>query len=286
MTLNSTFLNTSQSSELPLFAEDIARLVIIIIPSLLLSSLLLYHLCGLTKRSGIKPLLFLYVCVCILCIVGPTGYGVVSLVYDLRFHFADECIKLTDITYFVGHTMLSFTIGMVAVLQFMTVDGVTWKGTVILTVKNVAIAYLALLAAVLCINVIFLYTTCVRLGEYFLTAKAVWVIVVFVLSLIPTVVFPILTYLKVKRGILEESNRRILRSIALVSIFNVLQYAVLRLIGIVLYALSNTFYREDKVTQWYFMVAASLIADLMYPITVFSIFVVHSNLRRTMCCTE
>ena len=284
--------NISQFKTPPLFAEDIARFVIVIIPSLLLSSLLLYHLCGLTKRSGVKPLSFLYVCVCILCIVGPTGYGVVSLVYDLRFPFAVQCSAIDGVSvfvYVVGHTMLCFSIGMVAASQFMTVNGLSARR--VLSVRNVAVTYLALWVFVLCINVIFFCAICVQARRkeatlsaiHISTTRAAWGILMFALALIGTIAFSILTYLKAKKGILEV-NKRILKSIALVSTFNVLQYAILRLIGIVLYVLSYLIDGENGVTGWILFISASLIADLSYPFAAFSIFIVHSKLRKMVCC--
>ena len=198
-----------------------------------------------------KPLSFLYICVAILCIVGPISYGTASLIYDLCFPSAVQCSAIDAISafiYLVGHTMLCFSIGLIAVVQFMTVD-VNLKSAV--SVRNLAIAYLVLLIIVFSINVIFFCAVCVQgSSEQASTAKAVWTLLMFALPLITITTFSVLTYFKVKKGIVEDDNK-IVRSIALVSAFNVLIYALLRLFGLVLYILSYTIPNENGATEWY-----------------------------------
>ena len=132
--------NTSLPPPLIQVTENIGRLIVVIIPTLILSSLLFYHLHGLTKTfGGMKPLSFLYVCVAILCNLGPISYTTESVIYDLRFPYAVVCSTIDTINafiYFVGHTMLCFSIGLIAVVH------PNWKMAV--SVRKVAVAYILL----------------------------------------------------------------------------------------------------------------------------------------------
>ena len=281
-------LNTSLPPTLPRVAEDITRLIVVIIPSITVCSLLLYRLHGLKKILGMKPLFFLYICVATLCIVGPMSFGTVFLIYNLRFPFAVQCSPIDAIcasVYVVGHMMLCFSIGVIAVAQFMTVD-VNWKRAV--NIRKLAVTCIVLLVFVLCINVVFFGAVCGQ-GNIKQPSKAitVWLLLMFVLPLMVITSFSLLTYVKVKKGIVED-DKKILRSIALVSAFNVLQFTVLRSVGLVLYTMSYTIPSPENVatTGWYFRCTARLVTDLSYPLTVVTIFIVHSKLRRTLCCKD
>ena len=185
--------------------------------------------------------------------------------------------------------MLCFSIGMVAALQFISVNAISYRR--FLSVRNVAITYLVLWVFILCINAIFYCAVCVlaRRKEATLSAnhvsaaRAAWVLLLFALPLIGMVSFSLLTYLKAKKYVLED-KKGTLKYIAMVTTFNVLQYAIFRSIGIVLYVLSFVFDSENGVTGWTLYVTATVIADLSYPFTVFSIFIVHSKLRKMVCC--
>ena len=220
-----------------------------------------------------KPLSFLYVCVAILCNLGPISYSTESVIYDLRFPYRVDCSAIdaiSDFIYFVGHTMLCFSIGLIAVVQFMSVDS-NWKMAV--SVRKVAVAYIVILVVVLSSNATFFGVLCVELegrNEQVITAVAVWAFLIIAIALAVTILSSVLTYLKVKRSIiLQLEDNKILRSIALVSTFNVMQYVVLRVLGLVLFILSYVIPGENA---WFFSEAGILVADISYPLTVLSIF--------------
>ena len=66
------------------------------------------------------------------------------------------------------------------------------------------------------------------------------------IALAVTILSSVLTYLKVKKSIiLQSEDSKILRSIALVSAFNVMQYVVLRFFAMVLFILSYVIPSEN-----------------------------------------
>ena len=278
--------NTSLPPPLIQVTEDITRLIVVIIPTLILSSFLFYHLHGLMKTfDGMKPLAFLYVCVAILCNLGPISYSTVSVIHHLRFPYAADCSAIDAIStfiFFVGHTMLCFSIGLIAVVQFMSVDP-NWKMAV--SVRKVAVACIVILVVVLSSNATFYGVLCVQLqgrNEQVRTAVIVWALLIIAIALAVTILSSVLTYMKVKGSIiLQSEDSKILRSIALVSAFNVMQFVTMRVFAIVLYIFSYVIPGENA---WFFNEAGLLVGDISYPLTVLSIFVVHNKLRRAMCC--
>ena len=290
MEFNESSTNTSFFLP-PSIAEDITHLIIVIIPSLLLSSLLLY--CLYVKKVFVsKPLSFLYGCVAVVCILAPTSYGAGAFAYDLtpQDSTSDECSTLTAIIDFVfvgGHVVLCFSIGMIAIVQFLTING-KWKRAV--TVKNVAVVYILLLVTVLCANVIFFAAICGQERKdppFALTVRAsiaVWTFVSFLIPLLSTIIFSVLTYLKVKQNVLAEKVK-ILNTLVLVSTFNILSYACFILLAYLLYIVSRTIYSDDRIVQWYLDVVALTIGNFTYPFTIFSTFVVNSKIRRIVCCS-
>ena len=290
MEFNESSTNTSLSLPITI-AVDITHLIIVIIPSLLLSSLLLY--CLLVKKVFVsKPLSFLYGCVAIVCILAPTSYGAGSFAYDLtlRDSTSDECSTLTVIIDFVfvgGQTVLCFSIGIIVIVQFVTVSG-KWKRAV--TVKNVAVAYILLLVTVLCANVIFFATICGQErkdpsnASTLRTSSAVWGLVSFLIPLLSTIIFPVLTYLKVKQNVLAEKVK-ILNTLVLVGTFNISSYVFFRLLGLLLYTVSITIYSDDRSAEWNLNIVALTIGNFTYPITIFFTFVVNNKIRRIVCCS-
>ena len=291
MEFNESLTNTSLSLPITI-AVDITHLIVVIIPSLLLSSLLLYCL-HVKKVFVSKPLSFLYGCVAIVCILAPTSYGVGCFAYALTpqyFTSDDECATLTlmiDFAYGGGQIVLCFSIGMIVIVQFVTASG-KWKRAV--TVKNVAVAYILLLVTVLCANVIFFATICRQErkdpsnASTLRTSSAVWGLVSFLIPLLSTIIFPVLTYLKVKQNVLAEKVK-ILNTLVLVSTFNILSYVFFRLLGLLLYTVSITIYSDDRSAEWNLNIVALTIGNFTYPITIFFTFVVNSKIRRIVCCS-
>lgn len=291
MEVNNTFSAETKNTSLslpPRVSEDIAHLILVVIPSVLFSSLLLYCLYKLKKVFVVRPLLFLYGCIAVICIIWPISYGTASFVYDLH-EPTDECSLLSviiDFMFVVGQTALCFSIGMIVVVQFLTLN-VKWKNA--MTVKKVAVAYLSLLVVVLGANAVFFASICEQEREDPTFANiiqisiAAWTLVSFLIPLLTTILSSILIYVKVKISVLRE-NKKILNTIVLVSTFNVLSYACLRILALLLYMVSSTTNSGDGITEWYLKVIAVIIGNISYPLTIFSIFVVNSKIRRMLFC--
>lgn len=84
-------------------ALGIAHLIIVVVPSLVLSSIVLYYLLRLMKTSGVKPVTLLVFFLAILCMLGPRSYGIIwdislysetvalhikCILFNLCFHLA------------------------------------------------------------------------------------------------------------------------------------------------------------------------------------------------------
>ena len=218
------------------------------------------------------------------------GNGAGCLAYALTPHYFtsdhnDVCSTLTamiDFAYAGGQTVLCFSIGMIVIVQFVTVSG-KWKRAV--TVKNVATAYVLHLVTVLCANMIFFATICRQErkdpsnASTLRTSLAAWGFLSFLIPLLSTIIFSVLTYLKVKQNVLAEKVK-ILNTLVLVSTFNILSYACFRLLAFLLYIVSSIIYTDDRNAEWNLHVVALTIGNFTYPITILSTFVVNSKIRR------
>ena len=120
--------NTSSDEELVTIykAMGIADLIIVVIPTLVLASVVLYYLCRLMKTSGVKPVSLLFVFLAILCMLGPLSYGIlwdISLITAVPVFgncTAPHPVYAIQYVLQFGIGMaISITIAMIAVFQFM-----------------------------------------------------------------------------------------------------------------------------------------------------------------------
>ena len=289
-------MGTNSSEVLKVIAVEIVHIFLVIIPSVLLSSFLLYCLHRLKKVFVVRSLFFLYVCMAIICIIGPISYRILAFAYDLHYTGPENhCTALyavVDYLFIVGQTMLCVCVGMIAAVQFLAISA-KLKGVV--SLKKVAVTFFLLLVVVLCVNAVFFPPICIHENKNPSFHKAMlsiilgWTLVFFLIPLLATIIFSILTYLRVKRNVLE-TERAVLHSVVLVSTFNVTSFASIRVLAMMLYLISILVESDEKLrpgsTEWYLSVVALIIANLAYPFSVLTVFVANSKLRKMFYCSQ
>ena len=274
-------------------ALGIGHLIIVVVPSLVLAFIVLYHLLKLMKTSGVKPVTLLFFFNAFLCLLGPLSYGIIwdiSLITDIPiFGNCSSPKPVHNIQYllYFGLTMaVSLTITMIAVLQFMVLQ--CRRG--IIKLKYVIAAYAALLIFSFSVNCIFFNTKVREIrgshckGTSGTLNTVVWMCFSCVIPFTLTVLFSILTCLKVKKNVSNDQNT-VVKSVILLNTFNIVTFIVVRAGALLLFftvvSINST---TNTVNLWTLM--ARYIGELNYPLGLFSIMIVHSNIRRMVfnCC--
>lgn len=199
-----TNLSSNQPELVTIYkAIGIADLIIVVVPTLVLASIVLYYLCRLMKTSGVKPVSLLFFLLAILCMLGPLSYGIlwdISLITAIPvFGNCTDPHRVHVIQYVLQFGIgmaISITIAMIAVLQFMVLHCRR-----VIMVKHVVAVYVAMVTISFSFSCIFFnggYTE-IR-GSHckaFLNSGAVnvgvWTALAYAVPMILTVIFSILT---------------------------------------------------------------------------------------------
>ena len=110
---------------------------------------------------------------------------------------------------------------------------------------------------------------------------AVWILLAGVVPLALTVLFSIVTCLKVKKNVSMEHNS-VVQSVILLNTFNVVTYLVLR-VGALLVYFTVVSINPSKNTIYLWTLLARYIGELNYPLSLCSILIVHSGIRSKIC---
>ena len=274
-------------------ALGIAHLIIVVVPTLVLASVVIYCLCTLMKASGVKPVSLLFLFLAILCMLAPLSYGVlwdVSLITAISVF--GNCttqypvIGFQTMIVFGLAVAVSVTIAMIAVLQFMVLQ---CRKAVIL--KYVIFVYAGLLVTSFGISGIFFNgrSTEIRgshcksyVQSVGLVNTAVWAAPTFTFAVLLTVVFSILTCIKVKRDVSSEM-KSVVRSVVAANTFNIFSYLVPRLGALIVYFIVVSIY-PTRNTVYLWTIIARYIDEFNYPLTLLTVLIVHSGIRRKIHC--
>ena len=284
LTLDIEETNSSIDEELITIykALGIAHIIIVVIPTLVLASVVIYCLCTLMKASGVKPVSLLFLFLAILCMLGPLSYGIlldVSLITAIPVY--GNCttqypVVAMQLMIIIGIAMsISVTIAMIAVLQFIVLH---YRGVVM---KYVIVVYAGLLITCFGASGIYFngWYSEIR-GSYCKTSRSVNTFVCAALALIVpvllTVIFSILTCVKVKRGVQTNS---VVRSVVATNVFNIFTYLVLRLGNLLVYSIAIGV-KPNKNILYLWVVLSRNIQELNYPLTLLTVLIVHSGVRR------
>ena len=280
--------NSSIDEELIAIYESlgIAHLTIVVVPSLVLAPVVIYCLCTLMKASGVKPVSLLFLFLAILCMLGPLSYGIlldVTLITAIPVF--GNCttqypVAAMQLMVIVGLTMAtSVTIAMIAVLQFMVLH---CRRIVVL--KHVIFVYAGLLLTTFGVSGIYFnggYTE-IR-GSYCRGSRGpvntyVCSALGYIVPALFAVVLSILTCRKLKNDVSNQMNS-IARYVVATIVFNIFSYLVLRLGALLVYFAAVTI-NPTKNTLYLWVVLSRNIQDLNYPLTLLSVLIVHSGVRR------
>ena len=256
-------------------AIGIAHFIIVVIPSALISATVLFYLCKLMKTSGARPVLIMYSIIAILCITGPSVFAILNLITIFQSN-GISCM-LASFYYVVvfGTAMVSsYCTAIVAAAQFLVLQAHQRK---LITSKNIIIFFFLTLFITEALNAFLASLDCIlNVGEY--VTATVWIIIAFVVPLLITIVFSVLTCLKVRNGVFEDT-KVVIRSVVTVNAINLLCYIVFRFCGIVVFfagvSLSDTY-----VTLAIWKEASFSISNIGYPLTALSILVLHSKIQK------
>ena len=254
----------------------------------MLATIVLYYLCKLMKTSGVKPVSLLFSFLAALCALGPLSYGIlwdISLITGVRvFGSCTSSHPVYAIQYLLlfGIVMaISVTIAMIAVLQFMVL-----QCRRVVVVKYVVAIYAGLMVFSFAVSCIFFnggYTEirgshCKGYPNSGPINTAVWTVLAYAVPIVLTVIFSILTCLKAKRDVSNE-KQSVVRSVVILSTFNIFSHVVLR-VGALLVYFTVISINPTNNTAYLWTLLARYIGELNYPLSLFSILIVHSSIRR------
>lgn len=272
----------------------IAHLSLVVIPSLVLSAIVLHNLYRQCKASGVKPVALLYAILAITCATGPTSYGIPMDVTLLTYfqtpgYSTLPCsayIVAYTALYFVLHMVICFSIGMIAVVQFMVLH-LQYKP--IVKVGRLLVAFVAITLVSVCVNCVLLSVKCMKEAAHdsnwrlYKSSDAIvataWAAIV-VIPLFATVVFSCLTCLKVNKDVLKE-NKSVVRSVIWINSLNIVSNVVSRLCALLIY-FASTDIASTQSSFFMWTLVAMYVVELVYPLTLFSIFFLHN--RKQMSC--
>ena len=282
--------NSSTDEELVTIYKALgtAHLIIVVMPTQVLASIVIYCLYILMKTSGVKPVSLLFLFLAILCMLGPLSYGIlwdVSLITAIPI--LGNCTSQHPV-YVVQYLLqfgigmvISVTIAMIAVLQFMVL-----QCRAAIMVKYVIVVYAGLMVTSFGVSCIFFnggYTEirgshCKAHIESGVINVAVWTTIAYAAPILVTVIFSVLICQKVKKDVVTE-NRTIVRSVVALSVLNIFAYVVLR-VGALLVYFTVVSINPTKNTVYLWTTISRYVGELNLPLTVISILVIHSNIRR------
>ena len=292
---NSSSHGSNQAEQVTIYkAMGIAHLIIVVVPTLVLASIVLYYLCRLMKTSGVKPVSLLFFLLAILCMLGPLSYGIlwdISLITAIPvFGNCTDPHRVHAIQYVLlfGLAMtISITIATIAVLQYLVL-----RCRRVIMVKHVIPVYVGIMMISFGFCCIFFgggYTEisgshCKGYSQSGLVNTAVWTILAYAIPIVLTVIFSILTCLKVNKDVSSE-KKSVIRSVVVISTFNIFSYVTLRVGTLVVYFIVVSI-NPTKSTVYLWTLIARYICELNYPLLLFSILIVHSNVRRMVFRTR
>eukprot|EP00731_Ephydatia_muelleri_P004272 Em0002g448a len=289
-TVGSLLYSSHEHSAQVYVALGIIHLVIVVIPSLLIVPVVLYYIYRIMKKSGVKPVILLYVVVAVLCFTGP----LISIVTDAgtiaNVPVYGNCSSpyLTSPFRFLlnygMHTTILSTITLISAVQFAMLY---FKFHI--TIKLVCSVLLFLVVcsfAVHCIRFNGTYREiwgpfCTQEGEIVMISDNFLLVVGFIIPLIITVTFSVLACLKTKNSTVHTAGNSAARSVGMLNIVNIICYVALRVPGLVVYFLGKELSEtEQQETLDELVVIGQYIGDLSYPLTALSILILHSDIRR------
>lgn len=283
-------------------ALGVVHLIIVVVPTLILTAVVLYYLWKQMKTSGLKPVSLLFFFLPIWCMLGPLTYGIlwdISLITAVPvFGNCTSKHPVHVIQYLLQFGIgmaLSITIATIAVVQFLVLQCGKF-----ITVKKVIAAYAIMVILCFGFSCIFFnggYTEirgshCKAFPKSGLINVVIWMAVAYVAPIVLTLVFSVLTCLKVKKDVVDENNS-VIKSVVALSTFNIFAYVILRVGSLAVYftvvAISPTI---NVIYLW--TTISRYIGELNYPVAAFSIVVVHSGMRKmvasfvrtSMCSTR
>ena len=305
MELNATYGDQSNSSsnqqvrpiETQVYtALAIAHLLLVVTPSLILSSLVLHNLYTQAKASGVRPVSLLYGILAVTCTIGPISYGipmdVTLLTYLQTASYAMAPCSAYTVTYlalyYVLHMVVSFCIGMIAVVQFMVLH-LQFKPLV--TLGRLMLFFVIVVVVSVVVNSVLLSVKCTKesahASEWKLYKRSdafvamAWAFVT-IIPLFATVLFSCLTCLKVNKDVLK-ANKSVVRSVIWINSLNIVSNVVSRFCALLIYFASTDVAKTQNSFFMWTMVA-TYIVELVYPLSLLSIFFLHNRKQMTCSC--
>lgn len=281
--MNGTFLdvlNSSHGANINTIsaALGISHLLFVVFPSLIISSAVIYYLYLLMKTSGFRPVLLLYCIISVLCIAGPSMYALVELATVLALQNDDGVTCALATVYYVlvfgTATIASYSTALVAVAQCLVLHSHQRQ---VMTVAKVVFSFVVIVLFAAAFNVALNIMDCIKYAGDYVTAT-VWAFVAFVVPLVVTVVFSILTCFKVKNSVVENT-KTVVKSVVTINTINLLFYITFRFVGVVVFFIGVTS-SDSESTLVIWKDVSFVIADIGYPLTALSILVLHTKVRQ------
>ena len=270
-------------------ALGIVHLVVVVVPTLVLAPIVLYCLCKLMKTSGINLVSLLYSFLVLLCMLAPLSYGIlwdISLITGIPiFGNCTSPHPVYAVQYWLefGFGMaVSVTIAMIAVLQFMILQ----CSKRVVNLKYVMAVYAALIIFSFCVSCTFFnggYTEirgshCKGYFQSGLINSAVWTFLAFAVPIVLTVIFSILTCLKVTNDISAEA-KSVVRYVVVLNTVTIFSHLVLRVMGTIMY-FTVVSINPAKDTLYLWTMLARYVTELAYTETIVSVVILHSSVRK------
>eukprot|EP00731_Ephydatia_muelleri_P005567 Em0002g1743a len=303
-TVAGRLLNSSaddHSTEEVYVAIGIIYLVIVVIPSLVIVPVVLYYIYRIVKESGVKPVIFLYAVVAVLCITGPLTHGIlteVGVIANIPVYGNCSSPYRTSAFQFVllfgMHTTILITLTLISTVQFSMLY---FRFQITLKLVCTAFIFIVVYSFAIFSRRFTIKYREVRgpictpgAGEMSTIFDIFVTVAAFVVPLIVTVTCSVLTCLKTKNSMVSATGNSAVRSVVVLNTINITCYVALIVPGLVVYLMGVKLHVTElsQETLDQLVVIGQYIGDVSYPLTALSILILHSEIRRVAfrCCKK
>ena len=292
-------LNSSSNQDLThvYVALGITHLLVVVIPSVAAATAVLYYIYRIAKESGLKPVTLLYAFVAILCIIGPLCCGILSDISIItNIPIFGNCSSsyqthvLRVILFFGIHTTIMVVIALISAVQLLIVTS-----QLKINLQMVSAVFVFVVIYSIGIHAIRFNgdyreirgSYCTQDGTTAAINNSVLIFISFVIPLAITAACSVLTCLKVKNTTISIAGTSAIKSVIALNTFNIVSYLVLRIPTFTIYFLGKYLNDQSQNVADEFVITAQYFGDLNYPLTAFSIIILHSGVRQmALSCSK
>ena len=232
----------SNTSVLLLIITGVAHILLVVVPSLVLGTIILYLIASKEKKAASSTVSIMFIFITSLCTIAPPTYGILmdlSLITDVPL--MGECTWTLYWMFFsFFHLSLTFSIALLSIMQYAVLRWGDKKWNKIVVIILMVLVPICLLVSLTSFTTLLIPSTKVRgsLCEpqdalLIMVRSIVYVIFTVLPAVITVIVFSYLSYRYVKRNIVctEKSN----------TIKSVLQFLVLSTTVAIIFRLLPSF---------------------------------------------